>query len=103
MMNINLIRKRYQSHPYHLVDPSPWPIASSFAMLVVMLAAVMYMHGFNYGGYFLNLGIILISTAMALWFRDVVVEGRASSLIIAQNFLSSYILTISKPISPSSE
>ena len=75
MMNINLIRRRYQSHPYHLVDPSPWPIASGFAMLVVMLGAAMYMHGFNYGGYFFNLGVILISTAMALWFRDVVVEG----------------------------
>ena len=40
---------------------------------------------------------------MALWFRDVVVEGTAWSSFITQNILSSYILTISKPISPSSE
>nr|YP_009538870.1 cox3 [Sanghuangporus sanghuang]AXE73209.1 cox3 [Sanghuangporus sanghuang] len=58
-MNINLIRQRSQTHPYHLVDPSPWPIASSFALLVVTLSAVMYMHGINYGGYFLNLGTYL--------------------------------------------
>ena len=23
----------YQSYPYHLVDPSPWPIFTSFALL----------------------------------------------------------------------
>ena len=102
MINVNLLRRRYQSHPYHLVDPSPWPIASGFAMLVVMLSAVMYLHGINYGGYFLNLGVILITTVMALWFRDVVIEGRARSLFITQNLLSNYTLNISKPISPSS-
>ena len=74
-MNLNLIKNRYQSHPYHLVDPSPWPISTSFAMLIVTLSAVMYMQGFKYGGYFLNLGIILISTGMALWLRDVVIEA----------------------------
>ena len=78
-MNINLsiLKSRYQSHPYHLVDPSPWPISTSFALLVLTLSAVMYMHGINYGGYFLNLGVILVSTVMALWFRDVIIEGRA--------------------------
>ena len=51
-MNINLstIKSRYQTHPYHLVDPSPWPISTSFALLVLTISAVMYMHGFNYGG-----------------------------------------------------
>lgn len=94
MININLIRRRYQSHPYHLVEPSPWPIATSFALLVLMLSAAMYLHGFKYGGYLLNLGVILISTAMALWLRDVVVEGRAWSLIITKHTLSSYTLNI---------
>ena len=94
-MNINLIKSRYQTHPYHLVDPSPWPIATSFAMLVVTLSAVMYMHGFKYGGHFLNLGIILISTGMALWLRDVVIEGRALSLFITKNLLSSHTFKVS--------
>ena len=74
-MNISLIKQRYQTHPYHLVDPSPWPIALGFALLVLTLSAVMYMHGINYGGYFLNLGLILVSSVMALWFRDVIIEG----------------------------
>ena len=57
-MNINLIKKNYQSHPYHLVDPSPWPIATGFALLVLTLSAVMYMHGINYGCYLVKLGVI---------------------------------------------
>ena len=65
----------FQSHPYHLVDPSPWPISLSFSLLIMAISAVMYMHGFPYGGYLLNLGFILTSTGMALWFRDVIIEG----------------------------
>ena len=102
-MNINLIKQRYQTHPYHLVDPSPWPIVLGFALLVLTLSAVMYMHGINYGGYFLNLGLILVSSVMALWFRDVIVEGTALSLFITQLKLSSFTLNKLNLISPSNE
>lgn len=68
-------RISFQSHPYHLVDPSPWPISMSFALLVTTISAVMYMHGFPYGGYLLNLGTLLTVTGMSLWFRDVVIES----------------------------
>ena len=74
-MFLSINRSKFQSHPYHLVDPSPWPISMSFALLVTTISAVMYMQGFNYGGYLLNLGFILTATGMALWFRDVIVEG----------------------------
>ena len=74
-INLSTIKSRYQTHPYHLVDPSPWPISTSFALLVLTVSAVMYMHGFNYGGYLLSLGFVLISTGMALWLRDVIVEA----------------------------
>ena len=73
MTQINRIQ--FQSHPYHLVDPSPWPLALSMSLLVLTVSAVMYMHGFNYGGYLLNLGLILTITGMSLWFRDVIVES----------------------------
>ena len=73
MFSIN--RKEFQSHPYHMVDPSPWPISLSFALLILTVSTVMYMHGFSNGGYLLNLGLILVSTGMALWFRDIIVEG----------------------------
>ena len=74
-MNINLIKQRYQTHPYHLVDPSPWPIVLGFALLVLTLSAVMYLHGINYGGYFLTLGFILTTYGSTLWFRDIITEA----------------------------
>ena len=72
---MNLNRSQFQAHPYHLVDPSPWPISMSFALLIMAISAVMYMQGFPFGGYLLNLGTILVATGMSLWFRDVVVES----------------------------
>ena len=72
---ISLNKNRFQSHPYHLVDPSPWPISMSFSLLVLTVSAVLYMQGFKYGGYLLNLGTILTATGMGLWFRDVIVES----------------------------
>lgn len=68
-------RNQFQSHPYHLVDPSPWPISMSLALLILTISAVMYMQGFPYGGYLLSLGTVITVTGMALWFRDIVVES----------------------------
>ena len=63
-MNISLIKQRYQTHPYHLVDPSPWPILTSFSLLNLTIGAVLYMHGYNNGGILLNLGFFLTSAVM---------------------------------------
>lgn len=60
------------------------------------------MHSYTYGGYILTLGFILTTYGMILWFRDVVIEGRAlkKSLITTQNILSNYIYFISMTILP---
>ena len=33
-----------KKHDYHLVDPSPWPIYTSFSCLVLALGSVYYLH-----------------------------------------------------------
>lgn len=66
---------KFQFFPFHLVDPSPWPILLSFSLLNTAIAAVLYFHGFQYGGALLILGLILSSFGMILWFRDVITEG----------------------------
>lgn len=73
MTNIN--RSQFQAFPYHLVTPSPWPILTSFALLISAIAAVMSFHGFANGGYLLSLGLLLTASVMALWFKDIVTEG----------------------------
>ena len=71
----NITRTQYQAFPYHLVEPSPWPILTSFALLTLTVSAVLYFHGFVNGGELLTLGFILVSGGMVLWFRDVITEG----------------------------
>jgi Cytochrome c oxidase subunit III/LAGLIDADG DNA endonuclease family len=68
-------RNQFQSFPFHLVEPSPWPILVSFSLLNLTLGAVMYMQGFTYGGQLLSLGFTLTVFGMILWFRDIITEG----------------------------
>ena len=68
-------RTAFQFHPYHLVDPSPWPLITSFALLTLTLSAVMYFNGYANGGTLLSLGFLATLFAMILWFRDVAAEG----------------------------
>jgi len=65
----------YQRHPFHLVDPSPWPIATSFALLMLTLSAALTMHGYIKGLSTILFAVILVVTTMTLWFRDVITEG----------------------------
>jgi len=71
----NLNRKQFQAFPFHLVDPSPWPILISVALLTMAVGAVLSFHGFNNGGLLLSLGFVLTVSGMILWFRDVIIEG----------------------------
>ncbi|KAI5474108.1 cytochrome c oxidase subunit 3 (mitochondrion) [Pseudohyphozyma bogoriensis] len=68
-------RSQFQAHPFHLVTPSPWPLLTSFALLILTIAAAMYFNGFANGGTLLALGFVSTVSAMILWFRDVVAEG----------------------------
>ncbi len=68
-------RKNFQSHPFHLVSPSPWPINTSFSMLSITTLGVMTMHGFQYAYIFFFVTVISVLYSMSLWFRDVISEG----------------------------
>ena len=64
-----------QKHPYHLVDPSPWPFMISFGLFFLTFGSVMYFHGYL-GSNFLTLtgfGIVLLT--MYTWCRDIVREA----------------------------
>ena len=65
-------------HPYHLVDPSPWPIVGAFAGGLLAFGAIEYMHYKT--TIFLWLGLVAVLATMALWWRDVVKESRTPGL-----------------------
>ena len=60
-------------HPYHLVDPSPWPLVGSIAGGVMAIGGVLFMHG--YGTAALIVGALLVLATMAFWWRDVIREA----------------------------
>ncbi len=69
------MRSALQKHPFHLVDPSPWPLFASLAALATTLGGVMYMHAYRGGGASLALGATMLLYAMYVWWRDVVREA----------------------------
>jgi cytochrome c oxidase subunit 3 len=66
-----------QAHPYHLVEPSPWPLLVSLALLTTTLSAVMTFHGFSNGPLLLKLGLLSTILTMSLWFISVTREATA--------------------------
>nr|BBF98335.1 cytochrome c oxidase subunit 3 [Goniomonas avonlea] len=64
-----------QRHPYHLIDPSPWPLLVSIAAFVTAISLVLYMHNYTNGGIMLILGFFFLLSIMAIWWRDVIRES----------------------------
>jgi cytochrome c oxidase subunit 3 len=64
--------------PYHLVDPSPWPIIGAVAALCTVLGIIFAAHFGNY--VMLAIGAVLVLGTMFLWWRDVLRESRAAGL-----------------------
>jgi cytochrome c oxidase subunit 3 len=66
-----------QVHPYHLVEPSPWPLLVSLALLTTTLSAVITFHGFSNGSFLLSLGLLSTILTIILWFISVTREATA--------------------------
>lgn len=67
-----------QNHPYHLVDPSPWPLASSMSVLVLAVGAILFMHHIDY--WILILGLFLIGCCFLGWWHDVIKEANTKGV-----------------------
>jgi len=62
-------------HPFHIVDPSPWPMFMASGALSLTSGFVMYLHGYSIGGKLTILGFLLTLYTMYVWWRDVVREA----------------------------
>jgi cytochrome c oxidase subunit 3 len=63
------------SHPFHLVDPSPWPFCTSIALWYMALTVLSLFH--NYLNCISNLlfGFVYLAFSLAAWWRDVIRES----------------------------
>ena len=41
------IIKNVQKHPYHIVDPSPWPLMASIGCFLFTFGLVMFFHNYS--------------------------------------------------------
>ena len=51
-------------HPYHLVDPSPWPLLGAFGAFGLTVGGVMYFHRYIYGEMLLIMSLVLVILVM---------------------------------------
>ena len=72
--SLNLITDREKKHPFHLVDPSPWPFETSLSTFLMLTGIAGYMHFYSKGGFFLVLGQALVFISAAIWWRDIIRE-----------------------------
>lgn len=64
-----------QAHPYHLVDPSPWPFVASMSLLAFTLGMAMAMHDVTGGMFICIAGFMGVLYTMYGWWKDVVQES----------------------------
>ena len=65
-----------QTHPFHLVNPSPWPALAALALFMVTLGSAMFFHQKTGGGFLMIIGLFIVLYTMFVWWRDVVHEAR---------------------------
>jgi cytochrome c oxidase subunit 3 len=94
---ISLMNSHFQPYPYHLVEPSPWPLAASMSLLTCTLSAVLAFHGYSYGGPILTMGLLATLATIWLWVRDILVEGTYQghhTLKVQRSLIIGFILFI---------
>jgi len=80
-------RSIFQSHPFHLVSPSPWPLQTSLSLFAAAVTGALSMHSFSNGHNVFFVALILVVFSMSFWFRDVIAEG---------TFLGNHTLAVQK-------
>mgnify|MGYP005862236379 CR=1 FL=1 len=69
----NKVESTGHKHPYHIVDPSPWPLATSASAVVAAIGAATFFHGSSW--LMMGLGLAGVLLCIYLWFRDIVREA----------------------------
>ena len=69
----------HQNHPYHLVNPSPWPAVAALALFLLTMGMAMFMHHKAGGMLVAMAGFSMVLYVMYVWWRDVIMEARVDN------------------------
>jgi cytochrome c oxidase subunit 3 len=72
---MNSTIKNLNKHPYHIVDPSPWPLVASIGCFLFTFGLVMFFHNYSGFKFLIYTGFFTIIFVMYTWWRDVVREA----------------------------
>jgi cytochrome c oxidase subunit 3 len=62
------------THPYHIVSTSPWPILTAMNLLVLVIGGTLYLHFYQRGLDMFNLAFIHLIFCLIGWWYDVIYE-----------------------------
>jgi cytochrome c oxidase subunit 3 len=62
-------------HPYHIVEPSPYPYMAALSLLGVTVGAVLWFHSYAYGNILSLISFLFVASIAALWWRDIAREA----------------------------
>jgi len=71
-------KRKSNFHGYHILDPSPWPFFTIFAVFTMMMGIVISLHKVYHGEHvydFIWIGLLEIAVCSFLWWDDVVYES----------------------------
>ena len=64
----------HNKHPYHLVDPSPWPLVASLSAGLLVFGIILFaQHNVHW---VFGVGLLGVLVSMFFWFRDIIRESR---------------------------
>nr|QUQ05572.1 cytochrome c oxidase subunit 3 [Loxopholis percarinatum] len=63
----------HQSHSYHMVNPSPWPLTGAAAAFALTSGLALWFHHNKMG--LLQMSFLLLLLTMYQWWRDIIREG----------------------------
>lgn len=64
-----------EDHPYHLVDPSPWPLFMGVMSLYFATAANNALSYYTFGIFELTFSLILVCNVIFLWNSDSIIKS----------------------------
>ena len=73
--NKNLLRNKNEQHPFHLVNPSPWPLYTAFSLLALALSFLLYFNFYKNSELYVLSSFIIFVFFLSRWFSDIIVES----------------------------
>ena len=72
---VNRCLPEREAQPFHLVEPSPWPVAVGLTSLNLALGLVLWLHGYYYSGQLLLAAFAWLGYFVYRWLRDIITES----------------------------